>query len=91
MYTLQSKNENEYLVNGSIYTTFTAPVANGFIIMKSSEFHRKVRKNGWRHIRTEGSHYIYFKEGRIYPVPFHGAKEIGEGLRRSLMKKVGLK
>jgi mRNA interferase HicA len=30
--------------------------------LKSSEFHRKVKKNGWRHIRTDGSHYIYEKD-----------------------------
>ena len=47
--------------------------------MKSSEFHRKVKKNGWIHIRTEGSHYIYEKNGVTYPVPFHGSKEIGKG------------
>jgi mRNA interferase HicA len=45
--------------------------------MKSSEFHRGIKKNGWRHIRTDGSHYIYEKNGRTYPVPFHGTKMIG--------------
>lgn len=59
--------------------------------MKSSEFHRKVKKNGWRHVRTEGSHYIYEKDGKIEPVPFHGAKEMAEGLRKALMKRMGLK
>jgi Predicted periplasmic or secreted lipoprotein len=59
--------------------------------MKSSEFHRKVRRNGWRHIRTEGSHYIYEKDGRIYPVPYHGAKEIGKGLEKKMTREMGLK
>ncbi|MEJ5092734.1 type II toxin-antitoxin system HicA family toxin [Sphingobacterium faecium] len=45
--------------------------------MKSSEFHKILRKSGWNHIRTSGSHYIYEKEGRTYPVPYHGSKEIG--------------
>ncbi|MCL4641094.1 MAG: type II toxin-antitoxin system HicA family toxin [Olivibacter sp.] len=59
--------------------------------MKSSEFHRILKRNGWKHIRTDGSHYIYEKEGRRYPVPFHGSKEMGEGLRKKIIKDLGLK
>lgn len=59
--------------------------------MKSSEFHRLVKRNGWKHIRTEGSHYIYQKDEKAEPVPYHGAKEMGEGLRKTLMKRMGLK
>ncbi len=58
--------------------------------MKSSEFHRVIKKNGWRLIKAEGSHYIYEKGGRTYPVPFHGAKEMGEGLRKKIIKEMGL-
>lgn len=50
--------------------------------MKSSEFHRLVKKNGWKYIKAEGSHYIYEKKGKYYPVPFHGANEIGKGLEK---------
>ncbi|WP_428657640.1 type II toxin-antitoxin system HicA family toxin [Runella sp.] len=59
--------------------------------MKSSEFHRLVQKNGWQLLRVSGSHYIYEKDGRTEPVPYHGSKEMGEGLRKSLTKKMGLK
>ena len=59
--------------------------------MKSSEFHRKVKRNGWVHIRTDGSHYIYQKNGRTYPVPYHGSKEIGKGLEAKMSKEMGLK
>jgi mRNA interferase HicA len=59
--------------------------------MKSSEFHRKVKRNGWVHIRTDGSHYIYEKNGRTYPVPYHGPKEIGKGLEMKMSKEMGLK
>jgi len=59
--------------------------------MKSSELHRKVRKNGWRYVSSEGSHYIYEKNGIRYPVPFHGAKEVGEGLRKKIVKEMKLK
>jgi mRNA interferase HicA len=58
--------------------------------MKSSEFHRKIKQSGWHHLRTHGSHYIYEKDGRTYPVPFHGAKEMGEGLRKKIVKEMGL-
>jgi predicted RNA binding protein YcfA (HicA-like mRNA interferase family) len=59
--------------------------------MKSSELHRKVRRNGWQFIKAEGSHYIYQKEGRNYPVPFHGSKEVGKGLANKIVKEMGLK
>ena len=44
--------------------------------MKSSELHRLIVKNGWELIRVRGSHYIYEKDEKRYPVPFHGAKEV---------------
>jgi mRNA interferase HicA len=59
--------------------------------MKSSEFHRLIRKNGWNFIKAEGSHYIYEKNGKKYPVPFHGAKELGKGLENKMKKDLGLK
>lgn len=59
--------------------------------MKSSEFHRLVKKNGWKFIRASGSHYIYEKNGRTYPVPFHGAKEMGKGIESKIRKEMGLK
>ncbi len=59
--------------------------------MKYSEFHRRIKKNGWKLFKAEGSHYIYEKNGLKYPVPFHGAKEIGEGLKKKIIKEMGLK
>jgi mRNA interferase HicA len=47
--------------------------------MKYREFHKWVKSEGWIHIRTEGTHYIYEKQGKRYVVPYHGAKEIGFG------------
>jgi mRNA interferase HicA len=58
--------------------------------VKSSELHRMVKKAGWQHIRTEGSHYIYSKDGKNYPVPYHGAKEVGKGLASKIIKEMGL-
>lgn len=59
--------------------------------MKSSEFHKLVRKNGWTFIKSEGSHYIYGKNGQTYPVPFHGPKELGKGLEQKMRKEMGIK
>lgn len=59
--------------------------------MKSTEFHRLVKKNGWILIRVVGSHYIYRKNGMTYPVPFHGAKELGKGLENKMKKEMGIK
>ena len=59
--------------------------------MKYTEFHRLIIKNGWKFIRSTGSHYFYEKDGIISPpIPYHGAKEIGEGLRKNISKKIGL-
>jgi mRNA interferase HicA len=45
--------------------------------VESSELHRKIRKNGWKFLRAEGtSHYIFEKNGRTYPVPFQGRKKL---------------
>ena len=76
------------LINGSNFSTFVYAVKTKKL--KSSELHRRIKKNGWLHIRTSGSHYIYEKDGRSYPVPFHGTKEIGEGLRKKIFKEMGL-
>lgn len=59
--------------------------------MKSAEFHRLVKKNDWRLLKIEGSHYIYEKNGKKYPVPFHGSKELGKGLEKKMKKEMGLK
>jgi mRNA interferase HicA len=58
--------------------------------MKSSELHRLIKRSGWVHIRTDGSHYIYSKDGRTFPVPFHGAKEMGKGLSMKIIKEMKL-
>jgi len=58
--------------------------------MKYKEFHKKVRKAGWVHIRTTGSHYIYEKGGMTYPVPYHGSKEVPKGLQKKIEKDLGI-
>ena len=60
-------------------------------IMKSSELHRLIKRSGWEHLKTEGSHYIYQKDGLKYPVPYHGSKEVGWGLLKNIIKVMKLK
>ena len=59
--------------------------------MKSSELHRKIKRNGWVHLKTEGSQYIYTKEGKKYPGPYHGSKEVGLGLLKKMLSEMNLK
>jgi len=59
--------------------------------MKYSEFHRRIQrsKSGWEYVGAEGSHYIYEKVAAI-SCPLSWSKEIGEGLRKKIMKDMGL-
>ena len=59
--------------------------------MKTTEFHKLVRENGWMVLRQTGSHVIYKKGSVIYPVTYHGAKELGTGLEKKMRKEMGLK
>lgn len=59
--------------------------------MKSSEFHRIIVRNGWICVRSNGSHRVYRKGDEVYIVAYHGAKEMGEGLRKKTIKKMNLK
>ncbi|MDR0546019.1 MAG: type II toxin-antitoxin system HicA family toxin [Dysgonamonadaceae bacterium] len=60
--------------------------------MKYKEFHRKIEKNGWKFVSATGSHYFYEKNGLISPpVPYHGAKEMYEPLRRAIERQMELK
>jgi mRNA interferase HicA len=59
--------------------------------MKYAEFHRKVVKNGWRFLKATGSHYFYEKAGKVSPpIPYHGSKEMGEGLKNKIIREMGL-
>ena len=59
--------------------------------MKSSELQKLVKANGGQLRRQTGSHRIYVKDGRKYPVPYHGGKEVFKGLEIKIKKEMGLK
>ena len=59
--------------------------------MKSSEFIRLAKHNGWQFLRQgKGSHEIYEKNGYQVSIPNHGSKELGKGLEKKLKKEMGL-
>jgi len=59
--------------------------------MKSNELHRLIIKNDWQILRQRGSHIIYIKKDKIYPVPNHGSKEVGKGIEMKIKKEMELK
>jgi len=75
------------LAFGIVFIIF---VAGQKTSMKSNELHKLIKKNGWKHVRTSGSHYVYEKDGVTYPVPYHGSKEVKKGLELATKKKLKL-
>jgi len=60
--------------------------------MKYSEFHRTITRSGWKFVKAVGSHYFYEKDNILSPpIPYHGSKEMPEGLRKRIIKDMGLK
>ncbi|HNO61728.1 MAG TPA: type II toxin-antitoxin system HicA family toxin [Plasticicumulans sp.] len=59
--------------------------------MKYSEFVRWLKSHGAEISQGKGRHYLKATyNGRTVPVPYHGAKEIPEGVRKSILKQLGL-
>lgn len=60
--------------------------------MKYNELHRLIRANGWVKLRQMGTSHVIYQKGSItYPVPDHGAKEVGTGLEKKIRRDMGLK
>jgi len=61
--------------------------------MNASEVIKLLKKNGWVHERTSGSHYIFAKEGvaENISVPVHGNRDIAKGTLHIILKTAGLK
>jgi mRNA interferase HicA len=58
--------------------------------MKYSEFRRWLRARGVTFVPAKGSHFKVYLGNRQTIFPDHGGKEIGEGLRRKILKDLGL-
>lgn len=61
--------------------------------MNAQEVIKLLKKNGWVHERTSGSHYIFYKEGVVenISVPVHGNRDIAKGTLHIILKTAGLK
>lgn len=57
-----------------------------------TELHKIITKSGWVPLpdRGKGSHIRYIKDGRIYTVPFHKGKEIGNDFAKRILKAMGI-
>lgn len=58
--------------------------------MKYSEFRRWLRAQGVRFEPAKGSHFKVYLGDNQTIFPDHGSKEIGEGLRKKILKDLGL-
>ena len=54
--------------------------------MSYREIERVLRQNGWFHVRTHGSHYIFqdSNTNSIVPVPYHRNKDLSIGTLKSI-------
>ncbi|OZI23633.1 mRNA interferase [Bordetella genomosp. 9] len=58
--------------------------------MKQSEFRRWLADQGATFKEGTSHTKVYF-QGKQTTLPRHGSQEIGEGLRRTILKQLGLK
>ena len=58
--------------------------------MKYSEFRRWLKAHGVQFANGKGSHKRLYFNGLKSSFPDHGAKEMPEGTRKSIMKDLGL-
>jgi mRNA interferase HicA len=60
-------------------------------VVSGTHFCRTLRRHGWVHLRTKGSHQTWGKAGRSdITVPVHVGKDLGRGLLAALLKQSGL-
>lgn len=57
--------------------------------MSAKELIKLVEKAGWELDRQNGSHMIFVKKGEgNVVVPYHGSKDISEGLLQKILKQI---
>lgn len=54
--------------------------------------YKNTKNHGWKHVRTESSHWIFAKDGCDRPVPvlLHGNRDLGI-LGKRILKEAGIK
>lgn len=60
--------------------------------MKSEDVIKKLKRAGWEHVRTKGSHHIFEKEGEPEPIVVpHPTKDVAIGTLHRILKQLGEK
>ncbi|WP_213881222.1 type II toxin-antitoxin system HicA family toxin [Pseudomonas sp. dw_358] len=59
--------------------------------MSGNEFKRWLIAQGVEFSKKRQKHFKIYYQGKQTIFPDHGAKEIGEGLRKAIIKQLGLK
>lgn len=60
--------------------------------MKSRDLIKKLKKAGWVHVRTNGSHHIFEKEGEPFPIVVpHPTTDLATGTLHKILKQLGEK
>lgn len=62
------------------------------VVMRFNELVKKLRKGGWRQLRTgKSSLQVFVKDGRELVVHYHGNAEVPTGTAFETLKRAGLK
>lgn len=59
--------------------------------MNGKDIINKLKAEGWKLDRINGSHHIMTKEGKAVPVPVHGSHDVGMGLVSTIARQTGVK
>ncbi len=59
--------------------------------MNGKQVIKELEKEGWKILRSQGSHYRLGKEQRRTTVPVHGNKNLGKGLIAAIERQTGVK
>jgi predicted RNA binding protein YcfA (HicA-like mRNA interferase family) len=58
--------------------------------LTAADAERLLLRDGFEHLRTKGSHRIYFKGGRHIVVPFHGKRTLHPKIVRQILRAMEL-
>lgn len=58
--------------------------------LAGAEVVKALQRAGFGLIRTTGSHHIMRGNGKTFPVPMHGRRELGPGLLRAICRQAGI-
>jgi len=50
-----------------------------------------LQKEGWKTLRSQGSHYRLGKNSLRVTIPVHGKKDLGKGLLAAIERQTGVK